>query len=323
MKKILALPIALFAISSTDTAMAQNQKESFVANTVTVVKTENGWTELSDGLSYRVWKKGTGKKPQVGDFITIHTKAHVGDSVLFSSRVVNKNEPFELQVRPPQQPRYDLMDGFQMLSEGDSATFRMPLDTILKMGAPAAPWMKKEAGVMFDQEIVMVKVKGQAEAFKEKAAKGKAQMEADEKLLKAYFAKNNIKAIKHPSGMYYTMNKVGTGDTARIGKKVSVNYTGKTMDGKKFDSNVDSAFKHVEPFSFNLGQGQVIPGWDVGVGLLKKGSKATLYIPSPMAYGERSPSAAIPPNSVLIFDVEVKDIKDAEVAPTQAQEPKN
>lgn len=312
MKKLIVLSLGCMAIAGSSYA----QKESFLAQPITTGKTVNGWTEVSNGLLFRIWKNAPGASPTVGDFITIHTRARVGDSILFSSRVANNNEPFELQVRPPQQPRFDLMEGFQLLSEGDSATFRMPLDTVLSFGAPEAPWMKKGAGMWFDQDVVVVKQKKQADAFKEKAEKAKARMENDEKTLKAYFAKNNIKAVKHPSGLYYKMNKVGTGDTARPGQKVTVNYTGKTLDGKTFDSNVDTTFKHVEPFSFTLGQGQVIPGWDVGVGLLKKGSKATLYIPSPMAYGERSPSPAIPANGILMFDVEVKDIAAGE-APQQ------
>ncbi|MGC4058497.1 MAG: FKBP-type peptidyl-prolyl cis-trans isomerase [Chitinophagaceae bacterium] len=310
MKKLVVLGLGCFALSAT--SFAQNQREQFVAQPVTLGKTVNGWTEVSNGLQMRIWKDVPGKSPQVGDFITIHTRSRVGDSVLFSSRVVNNNEPFELQVRPAQQPRYDLMDGFQLLSAGDSATFRMPLDTILAMGAPMAPWMKKGAGMWLDQDVVVVKQKTQAEGFKEKAEKAKSMMVKDSATLKTYFTKNNIKPVRHASGMYIKYNQAGTGDTAREGQKVTVKYTGRTMDGKVFDSNVDSAFHHVQPFSFTLGQGQVIPGWDIGVGTMKKGSKATLYIPSIMAYGDRSPSPAIPANSILIFDVEVTDIAKAE-----------
>lgn len=310
------LPAAVLLLG-TASAQAQQQKEGFMATTVTKGKTVNGWTELSNGLTYRIWKDAPGPSPVVGDFITIHTKAYVGDSILFSSRQVNNNEPFELQVRPAQQPRFDLMDGFLFLSEGDSATFRMPLDSILAMGAPELPWMKKGAGMIFDQEIVVVKQKKQADAFKEKQEKAQAQIAKDEQTLKQYFTKNNIKAQKHLSGLYYKINKVGTGDTARAGQKVTVNYTGRTIEGKTFDSNVDTAFKHVEPFSFVLAQGQVIPGWDIGVGLLKKGSKATLYIPSALAYGERSPSPDIPANGILIFEVEVTDIGKADTPEQQ------
>ena len=96
---------------------------------------------------------------------------------------------------------------------------------------------------------------------------------------------------------------------AQPGDKVSVNYTGKTMDGKAFDSNVDPQFQHVQPFEFTVGQGMVIKGWDEGFTIFKKGSKGTLYIPSPLAYGANSPDPSrIPVNGILIFDVELLDV---------------
>lgn len=322
MKKILVLSLAVVAAGNTQVfaqakkkAAAQTGNAPKTTNTTTAAApaydaASNGYKVMENGLMYRIVKDVEGTTPKVGDFITIHTYTHVGDSVLFSSRAVNNNEPFEIQVRPPVQPRFDLMDAFQLMSAGDSAIFRVPLDSMIAMGAPALPWMKQGTGMMLDYEVVMLKVKPQAEAFKEKAEKAKSQMQADEKLLTDYLAKNNVKAVKHQSGLYYKITKQGTGDTAKPGQKVFVNYTGKTMDGKTFDSNVDSSFNHVQPFSFVLAQGQVIPGWDIGVGLLKKGAKATFYIPSPLAYGERSPSPAIPANAILIFDVEVTDIQE-------------
>src|SRR5690606_5379895 len=123
------------------------------------------------------------------------------------------------------------------------------------------------------------------------------QVGIDDKKLQEYFAQNNINAQKTESGLYYVIEKEGSGPTASAGQDVTVNYTGKTMDGKTFDSNVDPQFQHVEPFTFKLGQGQVIRGWDEGVALLKKGSKAKLYIPSPLAYGTQDRSPSIPPNS--------------------------
>jgi FKBP-type peptidyl-prolyl cis-trans isomerase len=87
-----------------------------------------------------------------------------------------------------------------------------------------------------------------------------------------------------------------------------MNYTGKTLDGKMFDSNTDPSKGHVQPFGFTLGVGQVIKGWDEGVQLLNLGSRATFFIPSGLAYGDRGAGAAIPPNAVLMFDVEVLSI---------------
>lgn len=316
MKKILILSFAYLGLNLPSKAQApKGEEQGFAVKPVTLGKTVNGWTEVSNGLLMRKWKDGKKPKPDMGDFITIHSTARVGDSILFSSRVVNNNEPFEIQVRPAQQPRYDLMEGFMLLGEGDSVTFRMPLDTILKQGAPELPWMKKGTSMWFDQDIVVVGHKKQAAAFKEKAEKARKLMHDDSASIVKYLKEKNIVGYKrHPSGVFYKINKVGTGDSIVPGNEVTVNYTGKTIDGKVFDSNTDSAFNHVQPFTFEIGKGQVIAGWDIGVGILKKGSKATLYIPSPMAYGERSPSPSIPKNAILIFDVEVTNVLAAKPA---------
>ncbi len=99
--------------------------------------------------------------------------------------------------------------------------------------------------------------------------------------------------------------KVGTGAEAVSGKSITVHYTGTLTDGTKFDSSVDRG----EPFTFNLGAGEVIEGWDKGFAGMKVGGKRKLTIPSDMAYGERGAGASIPPNSTLIFDVELLDVK--------------
>jgi FKBP-type peptidyl-prolyl cis-trans isomerase FkpA len=136
------------------------------------------------------------------------------------------------------------------------------------------------------------------------------QKKKDDEILKEYFKKNHIKAQKTPSGLYYTINKKGTGDNAKVGQNVTMNYLGKFMDGKQFDANMDANYQPVagrQPFTFNLGRHQVISGWDEGVQLLNKGSRATLYLPSGLAYGPNG-RGGIPPNSILIFDVEVMGI---------------
>lgn len=105
-----------------------------------------------------------------------------------------------------------------------------------------------------------------------------------------------------PSGLKYTVTQMGKGKRVEKGDKVTVHYTGKLIDGKKFDSSLD----HGQPFSFKVGGGQVIPGWDEGLTYLSVGDKATLTIPASLGYGERD-LGVIPPNSTLIFDIEVLD----------------
>ena len=108
-----------------------------------------------------------------------------------------------------------------------------------------------------------------------------------------------------PDGLKFTDDQVGTGTEAQAGKTVSVHYTGWLLDGTKFDSSRDRN----QAFSFPLGRGQVIKGWDEGVAGMKVGGKRTLVIPPDLGYGARGAGGVIPPNATLVFDVELLAVK--------------
>ena len=111
--------------------------------------------------------------------------------------------------------------------------------------------------------------------------------------------------MKTTSGLEYVETLAGTGAQAKAGDTVRVHYTGKFLDGKVFDSSVSRG----EPLEFPLGKGRVIKGWDEGIALMKVGGKAQLIIPPALGYGERGAGGAIPPNSTLVFDVELVSVK--------------
>lgn len=273
-----------------------------------------GYKKTATGLEYKIVKDAPGtKKAALGDVMKFHLKIHVGDSVLFNSRQLNNNEPVPYQVQAGMF-KGDVSEGFMMLTAGDSASFRVSADSTMKIGQ-LPPWIEKGKNVKIQYDVQVVSVQTQDEVQAEAKTKAAAQSGVDDKLIQDYLAKKNIKATKTASGLYYKIDKPGSGPNAAAGKTVTMNYTGTTLDGTPFDSNVDPKFQHVQPFTFGLGQHQVIAGWDEGIALMNKGTKGTLYIPSPLAYGPNSPSPAIAPNSVLIFDVEVMDIADA--APQQ------
>ncbi len=107
------------------------------------------------------------------------------------------------------------------------------------------------------------------------------------------------------SGLAYIDLLVGTGAQPKTGDKVTVHYTGYLTNGKKVDSSVDRN----QPFTFTLGVGQVIKGWDEGVATMKVGGKRKLVIPSSLGYGGRGAGGVIPPNAELIFDVELLGVQ--------------
>ena len=116
--------------------------------------------------------------------------------------------------------------------------------------------------------------------------------------------KVNGEGTKQPSGLQYWDITQGTGPEARTGQRVKVHYTGWLTSGKKFDSSVGG-----KPFDLRLGAGEVIKGWDEGVPGMKVGGKRQLRIPPDLAYGSKGISGVIPPNSTLIFDVQLVAIQ--------------
>ena len=110
---------------------------------------------------------------------------------------------------------------------------------------------------------------------------------------------------KTASGVEYWDLAEGSGETAVAGKQIKVHYTGWLTDGKKFDSSVDTG----HPFRFILGRGRVIKGWDEGLAGMKVGGKRQLRIPPELGYGARGFGSTIPPNSTLIFEVELLEVR--------------
>ncbi len=154
--------------------------------------------------------------------------------------------------------------------------------TIERIGSEASQWNADEE---FDRFV---------SSREDRARQAQARLESEMDELARSFSKTG-------NGLRYRVLKEGDGPAASKGNRVKVHYEGKLSDGTVFDSS----FSRKEPFEFTLGTGQVIPGWDEGIALLKVGDQAEFVIPPDLGYGQRGAGGVIPPNAILIFRVEL------------------
>ncbi len=263
----------------------------------------NEFKASTDGYEYKYIKKGTGDLPKVGEIVVYNMKyVDEKDSLIFETDTDQPAYvPFDSMQWSNMGPLYK---AFKIIKEGDSILIKVPTKTLFEESFRAAipPSLNPEGSITFciGASAIMTEEDMELEAM----AKSEKQMSADIEVIDQYLEQNNISAQSTDSGLRYVIDVEGTGNFPQPGDNVMVNYRGSLLDGIQFEST----FETNEPFTFTIGQRQVIMGWDEGIALLKAGGKGTLYIPSPMAYGEHGAGGVIPPNSVLKFDVELIQI---------------
>ena len=194
-----------------------------------------------------------------------------------------------------------------MMHAGDVATFAYEADTLVKMlnGQAIHPSYKAGTGQKIVYTINLMRALSTDEYTKEQEMLAQKMKNEESGKILEYVKKNNIKVKPNAKGLYVIVNQKGNGDKVTKGKTVTVHYTGRLLDGTVFDSSVERG----EPFSFKIGENQVIQGWDQGLLGQTVGSKLQLIIPSSMAYGERGAGGQILPYSPLQFDVEIISVK--------------
>ena len=261
-----------------------------------------GFEKTSTGLYYKFLKKsGDTTQPKMGEFCEVELEYGTPDTVMFNSaKLPQSRKPMIIPLIKSVYPG-DIYEGIAMMHVGDSAKFMTSADSVFKklFRLPKVPSYVDSTGDMYFA-VKLLGVKTQQELQKEEAAKMKKMQAKEATDRDAYLKEHHIKTKPTKSGLYFINKKTGHGPHPKKGDVVSVQYTGYFLNGKKFDSSVDRG----KPFEFTLGKHQVISGWDEGISMMRKGGKATLIIPSSLAYGPRN-RGPIPPFSTLVFDVEL------------------
>ncbi len=276
------------------------------------------YRKTTGGMPYQLYKgKGT-QKITIGNIVKCNITYKVKDSIYFTSF---GKLPIYMPVNPTPQP-YDISEVWTKLSVGDSLVATQMIDTFIKRNpAVVPPEFKKGDRIITTIKVLEVFTSDSA-AQADKMKNEKEWLAGEIDYLGKYLAGKNITAQKTPSGAYVQTITEGTGNQVDSGKYVSVNYTGATLSGKKFDSNTDSAFHHIGPYSFTVNAGQMIKGFDEAVTLMKVGGSAKVYIPSMLGYGANpDPQSGIKPFDHLVFDLAIVDVKDKAPEPQQPETP--
>jgi len=282
-------------------------KYILVALIVSIVAcNRDGFKTTKSGIKYKFERQNKdAEKPQLGDILELKMKYATPDSVIFNSETYAKSIPFQLL-----KPMYegDIVEGIAMMGLGDSATFIVSADSffIKNVGLKEIPkFVKKGSTLTFNISVLSVKKKEvyekeQIELKKQKTAMMEVQRNEEAGLRDAYLKKNDIKVKPTNSGLYFVETSKGKGKQAVVGAVVQVHYKGSLLNGSEFDSS----YKRDKPISFKLGGGQVIPGFEEGISLMKEGGKAKLIIPSELGYKD-SELENIPAFSTLVYEVEL------------------
>jgi peptidylprolyl isomerase len=241
---------------------------------------EGDVTNATSELEYIEVEAGDGPAPQVGDLVAVHYRGTLEDGTEFDNSY-DRGEPFTFPLGRGQViPGWD--EGIALMQVGGKAKLIIPPE--LAYGESGAGGViPPNATLTFEVELVSI-LPGAPEA----------PSDVDEEDF-----------VTTDTGLKFYDIETGDGASPETGQRVTAHYTGWLEDGTKFDSSLDRG----QPFTFVLGLGQVIAGWDEGIATMKVGGKRQLVVPPELGYGEKGAGAVIPPNATLIFEVELVDVQ--------------
>lgn len=273
------------------------------------------------GVKYKVLKKGDGKELPFGKYMVLNLQLKDSkDSVWFSSQTMGN--PVVMGVPDASMVNDEGEYGvFKALSVGDSVSFQLTANTVFfkTRKSPVPKNVDPQSLFTFNVGVVNAWSEEEVNVFHNKISiqNERGQIKKDSTIINNYLKEKGVVAKSTPDGIYYEVKKEGKGELVPEGKTAYVHYAGFLLNGQMFDTsmasvaaanNFDNAGNN-EPYAVVVNTGSVISGWDKMLMLMNKGMKVTVYIPSRLGYGAAGNGQRIPPNSVLMFDMEVMNIK--------------
>ncbi|MCL2434969.1 MAG: FKBP-type peptidyl-prolyl cis-trans isomerase [Lentimicrobiaceae bacterium] len=288
MKKLTKLMIALVALVALGTACS---------------KYPGFKKDKEEGFYYKFYVENKHEvKPQIGDIVDVTYNFRIKDSILV------KDAPLYDQIIESLYAG-DVYAALRKMHLGDSATFILDGIAFFQhfMGQP---WPFETDELYFDVILHQITPQEeyeeiQAQQLREYEAMIEELRLAEGGLIRDYIERNNIRVQPTANGLYLVRTVNGGGKAIKAGSRVMVHYTGKLLDGTIFDSSVERG----EPFEVTVGEGFVIPGWEEALLLMRGGDKATVLIPSRLAYGSRGAGYVIMPYTPIVFEIEIISVE--------------
>lgn len=282
----------------------------FIVLLLNACQTEPKETKSLNGFTYVHHVKNGGPTPSEGEEAEFHVDLRNHEKIINTSRAQGRPAkaimPSQEQIEKTPSP---IVDALLLMSVGDSLTIMQSTDSLPNK----PPQFAESPFIYFDMVLMGIKSKEEIDKERAEQAAKAEQAKARESevaattsgLLASYKAnKLGDKLQSTGTGLKYTVIEEGTGPQAEVGKLVNVHYYGMTTDGNEFDNS----FKRGSAYPVPVGRGQVIKGWDEGIPLFKEGTKAVLFIPHELGYGEAGSPPNIPPRAELVFYVEIEKV---------------
>lgn len=277
-------------------------------------KNTTKYSKTESGLEYKILKDSIGKNhPETGGFFTFWFSLTTDKDSIIENQFNNNERPVGIPT-PEITFKPSIEEGFRLLTDGDSALFLLNADTLyLKTFQQPKPSfiasgsklkMIVKMNKVYSKHFVDSVLAIQEAKEVDKLVEDKKIFTRDSMLIQDYLRAHKLNGELTPSGAVVVVLNANALSKQFIsnGETIQTSYIGKLLeDGTEFDRSASGDY-----FSFNVGVGQVIKGWDEGFLKLKHGEKALILIPSALAYGSRGAGGSIPPNAPLIFEVEVK-----------------
>lgn len=284
--------------------------------TVMMTACGDGYKTTKGGLKYKfIENHKDAQQLQLGDIVVGTCTLRLGDSIIDKLETPDRI----LMVTEPSFPGH-LSEGLLLMHLGDKAILGVAADSLAKRGMPLPPIYKEgtDTRLWYEIQVTDIITKEEFKQEQDNFMANRKQRLADEKVaLSQYVAEHNLNVTPDEDGLYVVVTKKGKGQKVEIGRDVKINYTGRLLDGRVFDTSVESVAKEnglykegaaYQPLSYRVGEQRFIQGWEKGVINQTEGSKVTLIIPSEMGYGPNQ-VGPIPPDSPLIFDIEIVSVK--------------